>query len=294
MAMAAFERVTWGGGRVRAAVASLICGLGVWVLPGEHDDAWIRYTAPTFGRNAVGLVAGIVWRFTGFGERSPDYTNDNALAERICRRLKVPCFEAPIVFEGGALQVDGEGTGLVCAASVLDPRRNPGLGQAEVEAVLRDFLGLETVIWLEQGLVDDATGGHVDNLACFAAPGVVLALAGGDAGDPNRPVLEDNLARLRAAHDAKGRQLEVIEIPQPAPRHREDGSRLTASYINFYLANDAVIVPIFDDPNDGAAFHAIQAAFPERQIVEIDVGDLIHGGGGIHFITQQQPRSGTA
>jgi agmatine deiminase len=293
-AIAEFEPVTMVARPELAAEASLQCGQGVSVLPLEHDDAWIRDTAPTFVRNAEGLLAGIDWRFNGYGQRSPEYAHDAALAERICRRLKVPRFEAPIVFEGGALQIDGEGTGLVCAASVLDPQRNPGLSQADVQAVLRDHLGLETVIWLAQGLVDDVTGGHVDNLACFAAPGVVLALSGGGDDDPNRPILEDNLSRLRAARDAKGRQLEVIEIPQPAPRHREDGQRLPASYINFYLANDAVIVPIFDDPNDGAAFHAIQAAFPERQIVEIDVGDLIHGGGGIHCITQQQPRSGTA
>jgi agmatine deiminase len=293
-AIAEFEPVTMVARPELAAEASLQCGQGVSVLPLEHDDAWIRDTAPTFVRNAEGLLAGIDWRFNGYGQRSPEYAHDAALAERICRRLKVPRFEAPIVFEGGALQIDGEGTGLVCAASVLDPQRNPGLSQADVQAVLRDHLGLETVIWLAQGLVDDVTGGHVDNLACFAAPGVVLALSGGGDDDPNRPILEDNLSRLRAARDAKGRQLEVIEIPQPAPRHREDGQRLPASYINFYLANDAVIVPIFDDPNDGAAFHAIQAAFPERQIVEIDVGDLIHGGGGIHCVTQQQPRSGTA
>jgi agmatine deiminase len=292
-AIAVFEPVTMVARPELTAEASLQCGQGVSVLPLEYDDAWIRDTAPTFVRNGEGLLAGIDWRFNGYGQRSPEFAQDAALAERICRRLKVPRFEAPIVFEGGALQVDGEGTGLVCAASVLEPQRNPGRSQAEIEAVLRDHLGLETVIWLAQGLVDDATGGHVDNLACFAAPGVVLALSAGDTDDANRPILEDNLSRLRAARDAKGRQLEVIEIQQPAALHREDGSRLTASYINFYLANGAVIVPIFGDPMDGAAFHAIQAAFPERQIVEIDVGALIHGGGGIHCITQQQPKSGT-
>jgi agmatine deiminase len=122
---------------------------------------------------------------------------------------------------------------------------------------------------------------------------VVLALSGGDEDDANRPILKDNLTRLRSARDARGRELEVIEIQQPAARYREDGTRLTASYINFYLANGAIVVPIFDDPMDAAAFHAIQAAFPDRQIVEIDAVDLIYGGGGIHCITQQQPKSGT-
>jgi agmatine deiminase len=292
-AIVAFEPVTMIAQPELTAEASLQCGQGVSILPLEHDDAWVRDTAPTFVRNPEGLLAGIDWRFNGYGERSPDYADDAALAEKICRRLKLPRFEAPIVLEGGAIHVDGEGTGLICAASVLDPRRNPGLGRAEIEAALGDLLGVETVIWLAQGLIDDATGGHVDNLACFAGPGVVLALRAGDAEDPNRPILEDNLARLRGARDAKGRELEVVEIQQPVARYREDGRRLTASYINFYLANGAIVVPIFGDPMDAAAFHAIQNAFPDRQIVEIDVGDLVYGGGGIHCITQQQPKSGT-
>jgi agmatine deiminase len=292
-AIAEFEPVTMIAWPELAAEASVQCGgQGISVLPIEYDDSWIRDTAPSFVRNAEGLLAGIDWRFNGYGERSPEYAQDAALAEKLCRRLKVPRFEAPIVLEGGAVHVDGEGTALVCAESVLDARRNPGLARAAIEAVLRDHLGVETVIWLPRGLVDDPSGGHVDNLACFAAPGKVLALAGGDADDPNRPILEDNLARLRAARDAKGRELEVIEIPQPAARQREDGRRLTLSYINFYLANGAVVVPIFDDPMDATAFHAIQAAFPDRQIIQIEALDLSHGGGGIHCITQQQPKTG--
>ncbi len=292
-AIAAFEPVTMIARPDLAAEASVQCsGQGISVLPLEYDNSWIRDIAPTFVRSPEGLLAGIDWPFNGYGERSPEHAQDAALAEKICRRLKLPRFVGPIVLEGGAVHVDGEGTALVCAESVLDPRRNPGLGRSEAEAVLRDQIGVESVIWLEQGLVDDMAGGHVENLACFARPGVVLALAGGDAEDPTRPVLEDNLARLRAARDAKGRELEVIEIQQPAPRHREDGGRLAASYINFYLANGAIIVPIFDDPMDAAAFRAIQGAFPDRRIVEIDAADLIYGGGGIHTITQQQPKSG--
>jgi agmatine deiminase len=291
-AIAEFEPVTMIARPELAAEASVQCGQGIPVLPLDYDDSWIRDTAPTFVRNTEGLLAGIDWPFNGYGERSPEYAQDAALAEKLCRRLKLPRFEGPIVLEGGAIHVDGEGTALVCAESMLDPRRNPGLDRAGAEAALRDHLSIETVIWLAQGLIDDPMGGHVDNVACFAGPGVVLALAGGEVDDPNRPILEDNLSRLRAARDAKGRELEVIEIQQPAARHREDGRRLTASYINFYLANGAIIVPIFDDPGDAAAFHAIQAAFPDRQIVEVEATDLIYGGGGIHCITQQQPKSG--
>ncbi len=170
-AIAAFEPVTMIARPELTAEASLQCGQGISVLPLDYDDSWSRDIVPTFVRNAEGLLAGVDWKFNGYGERSPEYAQDAALAEKICRRLKVPRFEAPIVLEGGALHIDGEGTALLCASSVLDPRRNPGLGRAEIEAALRDHLGVETVIWLAQGLVDDATGGHVDNLACFAAPG---------------------------------------------------------------------------------------------------------------------------
>ena len=291
-AIAEFEPVTMIARPELVAEASLQCGQGVSVLPLEHDDSWTRDTTPSFVRDAEGALAGIDWQFNGYGARVPQFAQDAMLAEAICERLKVPRFEAPIILEGGAIHVDGEGTCLVCAEAALDPRRNPGVTEREVESALRDYLGVDTVIWLARGLVDDPTGGHVDNLACFARPGVVLALTGGDADDANLPILEDNLARLRAAHDAQGRELEVIEIKQPAARQREDGARLPTSYINLYLANGAVIMPMLDDAMDGAAFKAIQTAFPERQIVQIEASDLVYGGGGIHSITQQQPATG--
>jgi agmatine deiminase len=145
------------------------------------------------------------------------------------------------------------------------------------------------VIWLEGPLGDDPTGGQIDNVACFARPGVVLALTCRDESDANHAALQDNVARLRGASDAQGRTLEVIEIEQPAARWHPDGRRLCASYVNFYLTNGALIVPMFDDPLDDAAFDALTAAFPGRQAIQVDASDLIHGGGGIHRITQQQP-----
>jgi agmatine deiminase len=287
--IAQFEPVTVIARPDLTAEASLHCGQGIAVLPLDHDDSWIRDTAPTFVRDPQGRLAGIDWRFNGYGERAPQYANDARLAEAICERLKVPRFAAPIVLEGGALHVDGEGTCLVCAASVLDARRNPGLERSQLESVLADHLGVTQVIWLERGLSGDPTGGHVDNLACFARPGVVIALTSRDDGDDNHAVLQDNLARLRSASDAKGRALEVIEIEQPAPQRQADGRRLSASYINFYLANGAVIMPMFDDRMDDPAAKAIAAAFPDRRVIQLDASDLVYGGGGIHCITQQQP-----
>jgi agmatine deiminase len=287
--IAQFEPVTMIARPDLTAEASLHCGQGVAVLPLDYDDSWTRDTAPTFVTDPNGQLAGIDWGFNGYGEAAPAYAKDARLAEAICERLKVARFVAPIVLEGGAIHVDGEGTCLVCAGSVLDPRRNPGLGRAEIEAVLADHLGVAKVIWLEQGLVGDRTGGHVDNLACFARPGVVLALAGRDPQDANHAVLQDNLARLRAEKDAQGRALEVVEIEQPAAQSRADGSRIAASYVNLYLANGAVILPMFDDPMDSPAAKTVAAAFPDRRAVQVDASDLVHGGGGIHSITQQQP-----
>ena len=292
-AIAEFEPVTMIARPDLTAEASLHCGRGISVLPLEHDDSWMRDVAPTFVRDAKGALAGIDWRFNGYGGVAPSYAADAKLAEVICERLKIPRFAAPIVLEGGAIHVDGAGTCLVCAESVLDARRNPGLDRADVARVLGDHLGVDKVIWLERGLVDDPSGGHVDNLACFVRPGTVLALRSRDAEDANHEILRENIERLRSARDAAGRELEVIEIDQPAARFRNDGRRIPASYINFYPANGAVIVPIFDDTADQAAYRAIASAFPDREVVQIDASDLVVGGGGIHCIPQQQPAAGT-
>ncbi len=211
------------------------------------------------------------------------------MARRVLEHLGVPRYDAPIVLEGGAIHVDGEGTCLVCEPSVLDPRRNPGLDRAAIEAVLRDHLAVDRVIWLPHGLVDDETGGHVDNVACFAGPGRVLALVRDEPDDPDHAGLAANLAVLREAVDAKGRRLEVTPIAAPRSRARDGRRRLTLSYVNLYVANGAVIVPAFGDPADRSALRAVEAAFPDREVVQIDASDLVFGGGGIHCITQQEP-----
>ncbi|WGF88362.1 agmatine deiminase family protein [Marinivivus vitaminiproducens] len=287
--IADYEPVTMIARSETATSASLMCGKGVSVLPIDHDDAWLRDTAPSFVRNAAGEIAGVHWGFDGYGEKYKGHERDQQVGGRILEHTKLQRYAAPLVFEGGAVHVDGEGTGLVCAGSALDPRRNPDIDRAKVEEVLRDYLGVERVIWLENGLIDDETGGHVDNLACFAAPGRVVALVGKDKADPDYDGLQANLAVLQAATDAQGRQLEVVEVQQPSVKTREDGRRLTRSYLNFYIANDAVILPVFEDSADDAAIKAVRGAFPKREIVPLVANDIVHGGGGIHCITQQQP-----
>jgi agmatine deiminase len=271
------------------ADASLASGRGVSVVPMDYDDSWTRDTAPTFVLSDDGELAAIDWRFNGYGDRSPVVAQDATLAARIAERLRIRSFAASLVLEGGAVHTDGEGTAIVCARSLLDPRRNPGLGRDQAEALLADHLGIERVIWLEHAFVDDPTAGHVDNVACFAAPGKVLALASSEAGDPNHEGLLANVAALEAAEDARGRALEVIPVVQPKARHGEDGRRLPTSYINFYLANETAVLPVFDDPMDDDAHAAIADAFPDREVIGIDAIDLVQGGGGIHCITQQQP-----
>ena len=245
--IAGFEPVTMIARPELTAEASLRCGQGISVLPLEHDDCWTRDILPSFVRDGQGRLAGIDWRFDGEREAAPGQTADAGLGEAICERLKVPRFAAPVALEGGGLHVDGEGTCLVCARSVLDPKRNPGLGREALEGVLAGHLGVTKVIWLDDALQDDRAGGHVDNLACFARPGLVLALTCRDESAADHAALRANLARLRSESDAQGRSLEVIEIEQPAARWHPDGRRLCASYVNFYLANGAVLVPMFDD-----------------------------------------------
>lgn len=288
-AIARFEPVTMIARPDLTASASLHSGAGVSVLPMSQDDSWTRDTGPSFLIGLNGARAGVAWRFNGWGEAYENYAQDAQMAKRILEHVGAERFDGPITIEGGGLHVDGEGTCLVCETSVLDPKRNPGLGRAEAETALRDYLGVERIIWLPYGLGDDETGGHIDNIACFARPGAVIALATSDTGHPDHAGLQRNLEVLRSAEDAQGRKLEVLTLPMPKPRDRGDGRRLSTSYVNFYMANHAIVMPAFQDAADKAAFKAMATIFPDREIVQIDALDLLRGGGGIHCITQQEP-----
>lgn len=287
--IAEFEPVTMIAHPEHVADVSLLCGSGVGCLPMEHDDSWMRDSGPTFLVDGTGNLAGADWIFNGWGERYAPFDKDAALARALLKHLDIPSYESALVLEGGAIHCDGEGTLITTESVVFDPNRNGAMSREEAETELREMLGIDTVIWLGDGLEDDDTGGHVDNLAAFARPGVVLALTSNDPKDSNYAALQDNLERLRQAQDAKGRPLEVIEIEQPKARHGEAGERLALSYINFYLANGAVIVPSFEDSKDDTAFNTIAKAFPNRKAIQVPALDILHGGGGLHCITQQQP-----
>jgi agmatine deiminase len=287
--IAEFEPVTMVAAPDAVADVSLYCGGGVGCMPLAHDDSWMRDIGPTFLADGAGNVAGVDWTFNGWGERYTPYERDAGVAEALLTRIKVPRYPADIVLEGGAIHTDGAGTLLTTEAVMLDPRRTGFADKAAAESALHECLGVEKVVWLGEGLQDDDTGGHVDNLACFARPGVVLALSSRDPRDANYSVLQDNLRRLRGATDAAGRPLKVIEVMQPAARRGESGRRLPLSYINFYLANGAVVMPAFEDAMDEPAYQAIARAFPKRKVVSVPALDIVQGGGGIHCITQQQP-----
>jgi agmatine deiminase len=290
-AIAEFEPVTMIANPENVAEVSLHCGQGVACLPLAHDDSWTRDNGPSFVIDGKGAIAGIDWRFNAWGEKVHPYDRDAAVAEAVLEHLDIAREAAPLVLEGGSIHVDGEGSLLTTEECLLNPNRNPNLGRAEIEALLCAYLGVRQVIWLGRGLEQDETDGHVDNLACFVRPGVVLALTSDDPEDGNYAALQDNLERLRAATDAKGRKLEVIEVLQPARGEDDNGLRLAKSYVNFYIANGGVVMPSFEDGKDAAARDTIAACFPGREVRQVPALDIVHGGGGIHCITQQQPKA---
>lgn len=264
------------------------CGDGIEVVSLEIGDSWTRDTGPTWLIDGRGNLAGVDWRFNAYGEIYSSYRVDDDLARRLLERTGARRYRAPIVLEGGAIHTDGRGTLLTTESVVLHPNRNPGLGREEAEKVFRAFLGVEKVIWLENALEVDATDGHVDNLACFVRPGVVVVLGEEDPGDPHYRPLRENRRRLERAEDASGRRLEILEIQQPA-RREQAGDRLGLSYVNFYIANDAAVVPVFDDPADGPALEILGRALPGYEIAPVPGLEIVTGEGCVHCITQQEP-----
>ena len=311
LAIARFEPLTVGVSAGAYARARARLPAAVRVVELSSDDAWMRDVGPTFLVDGTGRVRGTHWRFNAWGGLYRDCERDRAVAQKVLELSGCERYCAPLVTEGGALHVDGEGTALVTEESLLDPRRNRTLGRRRVETLLMHYLGVTHVIWLGRGVVDDETRGHIDNLACFARPGEVCLTWPQDAGDPQRRVSEEALERLLAARDARGRRLRVHRIPAPPPlylsareargilprpgiRPLRAGQRLAGSYVNFYLANGALILPLLDARTDAAARRALGRIFPQRRIVGVPAREILLGGGNIHCITQQQPRARSA
>lgn len=290
-AIAVFEPVTMIAREGDAVDAGAQCGPSVAIMTAPIDDSWMRDIGPTFVVSDGGEVAGVSWEFNAWGRKYRGFDDDAALAGLLLDRLGVPRFDAPFVLEGGAIHSDGEGTVLTTESVLLNPNRRMAGSRDAAEALLRDWIGAEKVIWLPAGLVEDETDGHVDNVACFAAPGRVLALSAPNPSDPNHAALAANLALLSAERDARGRRIDVVPLKQTT-KVDTAGRPLAASYINFYIANGGIVMPSFASSEDTAAAATVREAFPGRRVVQVDARPIIRGGGGIHCITQQQPRKG--
>lgn len=257
----------------------------------EHNDAWLRDNGPTFVVNEAGEVAGVNWKFNAWGGKYSPWNLDDAVAPQIIAHFGKRQFDAPLVMEGGSLHVDGEGTLLTTEECLLNDNRNPELTREDIEEQLKRYLSIDKVIWLKRGLSGDETDGHVDNVACFAAPGKVIIQVCHDPSDDNYAITQENLRILREAKDAKGRPIEIVEIEQP-PYREYDGSRLTLSYLNFYFVNGGIVLPVFGGDaaeTDRKAVETLQAVFPDRRIRTVDGMAVIAEGGNVHCTTQQMP-----
>jgi agmatine deiminase len=230
----------------------------------------------------------VCWEWNAWGGKYPPWELDSKVSRAIAGRLGMAVVAPGVVLEGGAIETDGEGTLLVNHRCVVDPNRNPGRSRADMEQVLRTHLAVSRVVWLGGELAGDDTDGHIDQIARFVAPGRVVAARQQDRLDPNWVSLEENLGQLAAAVDAQGRRLEVIPIDIP-PRFSFEGTQLPASHLNFYLANGAVMVPVFGGPTDAPAIRTLADCFPDRRIVPVDCQELIRGRGALHCITRDQP-----
>lgn len=266
-------------------------GTLVDLYPIPHNDAWARDSVPTVVYDENGKRLGVNWKFNAWGEKYEPYDLDDALGSRILKDLNLQEERASMVLEGGSIHSDGEGTILTTRECLLNPNRNPHMNQQDVENALKKYIGGEKVIWLDQGLDGDETDGHIDNIACFARPGQIILQVCHDPTDPNYEIGQKALKALTQTTDAKGRPLEVVEIPQP-PKALYRGKRATLSYLNFYIVNGGLILPVFGgegEKTDKEAVRILEELFPDRQVSCVDGWSLVKEGGNVHCITQQIP-----
>ena len=311
-AIAASEPVTMAVSDTYFERARSMLSDSVRVVELSADDAWLRDTGPTFVVDGRGGRRGVDWRFNAWGGHLgglyAPWDRDERVARKVLEIEGADRYRAPLVLEGGAIHVDGEGTVLTTEECLLNRNRNPELSREQIEAALLSYLGAEKVVWLGRGVHADETDGHVDNLACFAAPGVVLLTWTEAESDPQHAISRDARERLEAATDARGRSLEVVLLPAPGPllssdeeaagvepvpgtKPRRGGERLAASYANFYVANDRVVLPLLDERTDEEAKEVVGHCFPGREVVGVPGREILLGGGNVHCITQQVPRA---
>ena len=254
----------------------------------DYADVWLRDTGPTFIKDKSGKTFAVKWLFNAWGGKFPELLKDGALPRKISAWTGIEMLSPRIVMEGGAIDVNGSGVCLTTAQCLLNKNRNPGMTRRGVEEFLREYLGIQKTVWLEEGLINDHTDGHIDELARFVSVDTIVCAYEDSPLDGNYHILKANYETLRNAVNQNGKPFNVVKLPMPRVSH-ENGEKMPASYANFYVGNKAVLVPIFNDPNDGSALDILTGLFPKRRVVGIDCSDVIYGGGTIHCMTQQQP-----
>ncbi len=259
------------------------------------DDSWLRDSGPLFvtrprGNNPQSKeheVALVDWRFNAWGGKF-NWQNDNRIPEYVAQFLNMSHWDRMEVLEGGALDIE-QGVALTTRSCLLTDTRNPTLSEDDYALLLRDFLGVQHLLWLDGGLENDHTDGHIDTITRFAAPGVIVTSTEADPSDPNHATMSRNLALLRGMQGGQGQPLRVVELPLPAQRLEGAEGRLPPTYANFYIGNGFVVVPQYGDPNDEQALDILRGVFPGRQVIGLMSRQIIEGGGSFHCLTQQQP-----
>ncbi len=312
-AISRFELLTMGVSAAQYQNARTMLPGVVRVVELSYNDSWIRDCGPTFVIDGRGGVRGVDWDFNSWGGLAGGlyfpWDKDDQVARKVLEIERLARYKAPLVLEGGSIHVDGQGTCLTTAECLLNPNRNPHLDRSQIENCLMEYLGVEKVIWLPRGVYLDETSGHVDNLACFIRPGVLALTWTEDRSDPQYEISAEAYEILSRETDAGGQHFEIHRLNQPGPLSiteqesqgvdsvenslpRQPGDRMAGSYVNFYIANAGVVVPTFDDPHDEAALRTLSELFPGRAVTSVPAREILLGGGNIHCITQQQPRSG--
>ncbi|MEL1245876.1 agmatine deiminase family protein [Flavobacterium sp. DGU11] len=254
------------------------------------NDAWCRDHGPAFVvNNETGEKAIVDWGYNAWGDKYPPYDLDDVIPTRIGEALNLKVFNPNIVMEGGSVEFNGKGTLLTTTACLLNKNRNPHLSQEQIEEYLKEYYGVEHILWLGDGIVGDDTDGHIDDITRFVNEDTVVTVVEEDENDENYHLLQENLELLKTMKLQDGSPLNIIELPMPKAVIHED-QRLPASYANFYIANKSVIVPIFNDEvNDAKALDILKKCFPDREVIGIDSTDLIWGLGSFHCLSQQEP-----
>jgi agmatine deiminase len=255
------------------------------------NDAWCRDHGPAFLVNPKVDVKKVVvkWNYNAWGDKYPPYDLDNQIPVRIGEYRNLPVFKPGIVMEGGSVEFNGRGTLLTTKACLLNPNRNPHLNQDQIEEYLRNYYGVNHILWLGDGIEGDDTDGHIDDLTRFVNGDTVVTVVEQNKSDSNYEVLQENLDLLKTLRLENGKQLNVVELPMPDNPIIYEDQRLPASYANFYIGNAAVIVPTFRDRHDQQALDILTKCFPDRKVIALDSTDLIWGLGSFHCLSQQEP-----